>query len=126
AAACALDTLASLGKDPLNLFVQLVAIGDDGDTSVGIILQYPFGEQHHDNALAAALCVPDDATLLLAHMLLCGLDAEVLVHTRQLLHATVEQHKVVHQLDEATFLAQLEQILVELEAAVFLLVLLPL
>ena len=36
----------------------------------------------------------------LADVLLRGLDAEVLVHPRQLLHAAVEQHEVVHQLDQ--------------------------
>ena len=29
-----------------------------------------------------------------------GLDAEILVHARQLLHAAVEEHEVVHQLDQ--------------------------
>ena len=38
--------------------------------------------------------------LSLAHMLLRGLDAEILVHARQLLHAAVEEHEVVHQLDQ--------------------------
>ena len=33
-------------------------------------------------------------------MLLRGLDAEILVHARQLLHAAVEEHEVVHQLDQ--------------------------
>ena len=64
--------------------------------------------------------------LLLAHMLLGGLDAEILVHARQLLHAAVEEHEVVHQLDQPVLAAHLEQILVQLEAAVVLLVFLPL
>ena len=34
------------------------------------------------------------------HVLLRGLDAEILVHARQLLHAAVEEHEVVHQLDQ--------------------------
>ena len=58
-------------------------------------------------------------------MLLRRLDAEILMHARQLLHAAVEQHEVVHQLDEPVLAAHLEQILVELEAAVVRLVLLP-
>jgi len=36
----------------------------------------------------------------LAHMLLSRLDAEILVHPGQLLHAAVEEHEVVHQLDD--------------------------
>ena len=54
------------------------------------------------------------------------LDAEILMHARQLLHAAVEEHEVVHQLDQPVLVAHLEQILVELEAAVVLFVLLPL
>ena len=60
------------------------------------------------------------------HVLLRGLDAEVLVHARQLLHAAVEEHEVVHQFDQPVLVAHLEQILVQLEAAVVLLVFLPL
>ena len=66
----------------------------------GIVLQDPLGEQHHHDALAAALRVPDDAALLLAHVRLRRLDAEILVRPRQLLHAAVEEHEVVHQLDQ--------------------------
>ena len=116
----------ALGEDALDLFVQLVAVGDDGDAGVRVVLQNPLGEQHHDDALAAALRVPDDAALLLAHVRLRGLDAEILVRARQLLHAAVEEHEVVHQLDQPVLRAHLEQILVELEAAVVRLVFLPL
>ena len=65
AAAGALDGLARLGEDALDLFVQFVAVGDDGDAGVGVVLQNPLGQQHHHDALAAALRVPDDAALLL-------------------------------------------------------------
>ena len=60
-----------------------------------------------------------------ANMLLRGLDPEILVHARQLLYPAVEQHEVVHQLDQPILGAHLQQILVQLEAAVVLLVLLP-
>ena len=63
AAAGALDRLARLGEDALDLLVQFVAVGDDGDAGVGVVLQNPLGQQHHDDALAAALRVPDDAAL---------------------------------------------------------------
>ena len=113
-------------KTPLDLLVQFVAVGDDGDAGVGVVLQDPLREQHHHDALAAALRVPDDAALLLPHVRLRRLDAEILVHARQLLHAAVEEHEVVHQLDQPVLRAHLEQVLVQLEAAVVLLVLLPL
>ena len=69
--------------------------------------------------------MPDDAALVLVHMFLRGLDAEILVHAGQLLHAAVEQHEVVHQLDEAGLAAHLQQVLVQLVAAVVGLVFLP-
>ena len=92
--------LAGVCEDPLDLLVQLVAVGNDGDAGVGVVLQDPFREQHHHDALAAPLGVPDDAALLLAHVRLRRLDAEVLVRPRQLLDAAVEEHEVVHQLDQ--------------------------
>ena len=125
AAAGAVDGLARLGEDSLNLFVQFVPIGDDGHARVGVVLQDPPSQQYHDDALATALGVPDDAALATLDMLLRGFDAEILVHARQLLHAAVEQHKVVHQLDQPILAAHLEQVLVQLEAAVVRLVLLP-
>ena len=66
----------------LNLLVQLVTVGDDGDTGIGIVLQNPLGQQHHHDALAASLRVPDDAALLLPHVCLRRLDAEILVRPR--------------------------------------------
>ena len=73
AAAGALDGLARLGENPLDLLVQFVAIGDDDDAGVRVVFQNPLGQQHHDDALAAALRVPDDAALLLADVLLAAL-----------------------------------------------------
>ena len=64
--------LAGLGEDPLDLFVQLVAVGDDGDAGVGVVLQNPLGQQHHDDAFAAALRVPDDAALASARTCSCA------------------------------------------------------
>ena len=54
------------------------------------------------------------------------LDAEILMHPRQLLHAAIEEHEIVQELDEPLLAAHLEQILVELEARVVRLVFLPL
>ena len=69
--------------------------------------------------------MPDDAALLLAHTVLGGLHAEVLVHTRQLLHATVEEHEVVHQLQQPMLGASLEEVFVQLVATVVGFVFLP-
>ena len=64
--------LAGFGEYALDLLVQLVAVGDDGDAGVGVVLQDPFGQQHHDDALAAALGVPDDAALASARTCSCA------------------------------------------------------
>ena len=124
-AAGALDRLAGLGKDPLDLFVELVPVSDDGDAGIWVVLQNPLGQQHHDDAFAAALRMPDNAALLLAHMLLGRLDAEILMHARQFFHAAVEHHEVVHQFNEPILAAHLQQVFVERESAVVRLVLLP-
>ena len=47
------------------------------------------------------------------------------MHPRQLLHAAIEEHEIVQELDEPFLAAHLEKILVELEARVVRLVLLP-
>ncbi len=123
-AAGAVDALAGFGEDTFDLFIQFIAVGDDGDAGVGIVLQDPFGEQDHDNAFATALRVPDDAALPLTDMFLRGFDAEVLMGARKFLDA-IEQNEVVHQFDEAIFLAELEQVFIQFEAGVILFVFLP-
>ena len=124
-AAGALNGLARLGEDAFNLFVQLVAVRDDDYAGVGIVLQYPLGQHHHDDAFAAALGVPDDAALAFLHMLLRCFDAEILVHARQLLPAAIEEHEVVYQFKQPLLGAHFEQVFVQLEAGVVLLIFLP-
>jgi len=125
-AAGAIDLLARIVEHPLDLLVQLIAIGDHHHAGMWVVLQQPLGQQHHHDALAAALGVPDDAALALVGVPLRGLDAEILVHSRHLLDAAVEQHEIVHQLDQPILAAHLQQVLVQLVAAVVGLVFLPL
>ena len=124
-AAGAADGLTSVGEHPFDLLIQLVAVGDDRHPRLWVVLQNPLGQQHHQDAFTRPLCVPDDAALALLHMLLRGLDAEILVHAGQLFDAALKQHKVVHQLNDAGLVAHLQQVLVQLEAAVVCLVFLP-
>ena len=70
--------------------------------------------------------MPDDSAFAPASMLLRGLDAEILVYPWQLLHAAVEQHKVMHQLDQPVLATHFDQVLVQLEAAIVRFVLFPL
>ena len=125
ATAGAVHLLAGGLEDVFDLLIQLVAVCDDGHAGVGVVLQNPLGQQHHDDALAASLRVPDDAALLLVDMRLGDLDAEILVHARQFLHAAVEQYEIINKFDEPFLPAHLEQVLVDLVAGVVLLVLLP-
>jgi len=124
-AAGAVDRLTALGKHPLDLLIQLVAIGEDQHASLGPVFENPFCEQHHHDALPAALRVPDDAALERLHVRLRRLDAEVLVDPRQLFHAAVEDHEVVDQFEEPVLPAHLQEVLVEFVAGVVCLVLLP-
>ena len=94
---------------PLDLLVQLVAVGDDEDARLGVVLQQPLGDQHHQDALAAALGVPDDAALALGDALLRGLHAEELVRPRHLLLAGVEDDEVADQVEQPRLVAQLRQ-----------------
>ena len=117
---------ARLAQHPNDLFVQLVPIGDDDYPGIWVVFQNPLGQQHHHNAFSASLGVPDDAAFALAHMVLCGLDAKVLVHTGQLFYTAVKQHKVKHQLQQPCLGTHFAQVLVQLKAGVAGLVLFPL
>ena len=81
-----------------NLLIQLGAVGDDQHPRPRHVLANPFGQPHHGQALAAALCMPDDAALTAVNELLRGLDPKVLVLTAQLFDACVKHHVIVHQL----------------------------
>ena len=70
--------------------------------------------------------MPDDAALALAHMLLSRFDTEVLMDTRQFLDTAIEQYEIVDQLDQPSFMAELQQVLIQFEAAIVLFVLFPL
>ena len=59
-------------------------------------------------------------------MLLGRLHSHVLVHPRQLLDPRIKEHKIVQQLNKPLLVAHLQQILIQLEARVIFLILLPL
>ena len=84
-----------------DLLVQLVPVSDDQDSRVRFVLQQPLGEQHHQDALPAALGVPDHAALAPTGAQLRRLDRLELVHARHLLQARVEDHEVPHHVQQA-------------------------
>ena len=57
--------------------------------------------------------------------ILPGLDSEILMHARNFFITAIEQHEIVHQLNQPLLIAHLEQIFIQLEPAVVGLILLP-
>ena len=78
AAGGAVDGLIDALEHLFDLFVQFGAVGDDQHPRALAVLAYPFGQPDHDQRLAAALGVPDDAALAAADEILRGLDAKIL------------------------------------------------
>ena len=89
-----MDAFTGTTKDTFNLLIQLIAISDDDHTGIVVVGQDPAGQQHHHNALAAALGVPDNPAVAVLNMLLGSLDAEVLMDPWQFLDAAIKQNKV--------------------------------
>src|SRR5947208_2656854 len=82
----AVDVFVDALEHLLDLLVQLGAVGDDQDTSVAHVFPNPPGEPDHGQALAAALSMPDNATLTLAHPFLRRAYTKVLIGAAELLH----------------------------------------
>ena len=96
---------ARVAHHALDLLVELVAVGDDQHTGIRLAFEDPFGQQHHKDALARPLGVPDDAALALGQPLLRQLHADELVLPGHFLDARVEDHEVPDQVEQP-FLAQ--------------------
>ena len=79
------------------------------DARLGVVLEQPLGDEHHQDALAAALRVPDDAALALRDTFLRRFHAEELVRPRHLLLAGVEDHEVADQVEQARLVTELRQ-----------------
>ena len=91
-----------------DLLVEFVAVGDDDDTGVRLVLADPLREPDHHQRLARALRVPDDAALLLLDPRLGGIEREDLVRTHHLLHARVENDGIVDEPQEPLRLEHLK------------------
>ena len=64
---------AGVPHHAFDLLVELVAVGHHQDAGLGVVLQQPLGDQHHQDALAAALGMPDHAALAPGNPFLRGL-----------------------------------------------------
>lgn len=64
----------------------------------------PLGKPHHSQRFAAALCVPDDAALVLGETHLRPLNAVILVIATNFLDALVKDDEVLNQVDKALFI----------------------
>jgi hypothetical protein len=76
---------------------------------VRVKFQQPLGNQHHQNALAAALGVPDHTAFLLLHPLLGRFHAVVLMDARHLLLPAIEDDEVADQIQQAHLVKHLRQ-----------------
>ena len=73
------------------------------------MLQQPLGQQHHENAFAAALGVPYNPALTLFDAYLCRFDACVLVRSRHLLLASIKDNEVAYQIQQPCLVEDLLQ-----------------
>ncbi len=97
---------------------------------MSIIFEYPLGEEHHGDAFAAALGVPDDAAAFMVlgvilNVGLGGFDAEVLVAAGEFFNAAVEEDEVVEEVEEAVLFAEFKEVFVEFVTAIVLFVFFP-
>jgi len=69
----AMDAFLHAGKNAFDLLVEFDAVGDDQHARAGDVFADPFGQPDHRQAFAAALGVPDDAALTVAHPFLAAL-----------------------------------------------------
>ena len=91
-----------------DLLVEFVAVGDDDNAGILLVLADPLCEPHHHQRLARSLRVPDDAALLLLDPRLGGIEREDLVRTHHLLHARVEDDGIVDESQEPLRLEHLK------------------
>ncbi len=73
------------------------------------MFEQPLGDEHHEDALAAALGVPDDAAFALGDALLRGLHAVELMYPRNLLSPRIKDDEVPNQIEHPGLLAHLRQ-----------------
>ena len=103
----------SVFHHPRDLFVQLIPVSHDQHPGIGLVFKNPLGDQHHQNALAAALGVPDDAAFAFFDAHLRRFDPFELMQTRHLFVARIKHHKIAHQVEQTAWLAHLRQRLVQ-------------
>jgi len=108
-----IDVFADALEDFFDLLIQLDAVGDDDHARVGHVFADPLREPDHDQALARALRVPDDAAFATLHMRLRLTHGEVLIVSAQLLGARIEDDEVVDELEETLLGAELKERAIE-------------
>jgi hypothetical protein len=79
-AAASRDGFPGVLENVFDLLIEFVSVGNDRNPGVGVVLQDPLTQKHHDDAFAAPLGVPNDPPFSLLDVLLGFLDADVLVH----------------------------------------------
>lgn len=102
------DAHIDVVEEALYLVIEFVAIRDDDHAPIWDkgCLHDPLGEPCHDEGLARALGVPDDAAFAIEDALARGDVREVLVVACNLLLASIEDYEIVDEGQEAIFLAE--------------------
>lgn len=82
------------------------------------MFEKPLCKQHHENALAAPLSVPDDAPFAFSDAFLCRLHTGELMRTRYFFVAFVEDDEVADQVKQAGLFAHFSKWPIEQHPAV--------
>ena len=91
-------------KYPNDLLVEFISIRDDEDAAVVDVFPYPLGEPNHAEALAAALCMPDNAAFPIPDKEATGLYAKKLMRPADFFYASIKEDKVMDDLQKALFM----------------------
>ena len=100
--------LSGFSESVGDLLVKFVAVGDDDDAGILLILANPLRKPHHHQRLAGSLRVPDDAAFLLLDPRLGGVQRKHLVRTHHLLHARVEHDGIMDKAEKPPRLEHLK------------------
>ena len=92
-----------------DLLIQFRPVGDDEHPRIGHILPNPLCQPDHDEAFAAALRVPDDATFTPTDEILRRPHREILIVAAELFRSGIEDDEIVDEFQQPRLVAELNQ-----------------
>ena len=105
--------------DFFHLIIQFVTIGNNKDSCIWIVCQYPLGKPYHCESFAAALGVPDNAALLFGKFHLRLFYTEELIMAANFLFAFVKHYKVMDKIKEASLMEDTEKLPIQFVRELF-------